>query len=167
MNFLLAECAPEELVAYAPFHLSFSWEKDQLCYVGITKGEASVVVEGSKEAELLTKKWLTSYFEGTILPLPYKQAPTQFSRHVQEAMLEIPLGTTQSYGAIASKIGRAKASRAVGRACGANPMPLVIPCHRVLARDASLCGFNRGLDIKQALLTLEQKIQSGRAQGYC
>ena len=78
-----------------------------------------------------------------------------FSRAVYEVMLQIPFGRTMSYGDIAKKIGRPKASQAVGQASGANPMPIVVPCHRVVGSKGSLTGFGGGLETKQALLALE------------
>ena len=74
---------------------------------------------------------------------------------VYEEMLKIPYGRTISYSGLSNKIGKKKAFRAVGTACGKNPLPLVIPCHRVLGKS-SLGGFTGGLDIKKFLLTLER-----------
>jgi len=70
--------------------------------------------------------------------------------------LKIPYGETTSYGALASELGDIKASRAVGLANGSNPLPIVIPCHRVIGADGSLTGFGGGLAIKQQLLELER-----------
>ena len=80
---------------------------------------------------------------------------SEFSRAVYEAMLEIPFGHTSSYGDLARRIGRPKGSQAVGQASGANPVPIVVPCHRVMGSKGSLTGFGGGLEIKQALLALE------------
>jgi O-6-methylguanine DNA methyltransferase len=71
------------------------------------------------------------------------------------AMRKISLGKTKSYGEIASAIGKPKAVRAVGGACGANPVPVLVPCHRVLAANKKLGGFSGGLDWKRKLLKLE------------
>lgn len=70
-------------------------------------------------------------------------------------MLKIKLGRTQSYGEIAKAIGKPKAVRAVGGACGANPIPLLVPCHRVLAANKKIGGFSSGLDWKRKLLARE------------
>jgi len=70
-------------------------------------------------------------------------------------MRKIPLGRTKSYGEIASVIGKPKAVRAVGGACGANPVPVLVPCHRVLAANQKLGGFSSGLDWKRSLLKRE------------
>jgi methylated-DNA-[protein]-cysteine S-methyltransferase len=80
---------------------------------------------------------------------------TPFQQKVWRAMLAIPRGQTRSYAWIAKKIGKPKAVRAVGAACGANPVPIVVPCHRVVASDGSLGGFGGGLALKKQLLKLE------------
>lgn len=81
---------------------------------------------------------------------------TAFQRNVWAALRRIKLGQTQSYGMIAKSIGNPKAVRAVGGACGANPIPLLIPCHRVLAANGKIGGFSGGLDWKRKLLACEQ-----------
>lgn len=80
---------------------------------------------------------------------------TSFQRRVWEIMRGIPLGKTLSYGEVAEAVGRATAVRATGGACGANPIPLLIPCHRVLAAHGGLGGFSGGLDWKRKLLAIE------------
>jgi len=81
---------------------------------------------------------------------------TPFQRKVWRALRAIPHGETRSYAWVARKIGRPRAARAVGAACGANPVPIVIPCHRVVRTDGSLGGFSAGLTWKRRLLRLEQ-----------
>jgi methylated-DNA-[protein]-cysteine S-methyltransferase len=76
---------------------------------------------------------------------------------VWRQLLRIPYGETTTYGALARELGDAGASRAVGLANGSNPIPIVIPCHRVIGADGSLTGFGGGLPTKQALLELESK----------
>jgi methylated-DNA-[protein]-cysteine S-methyltransferase len=99
---------------------------------------------------------LDAYFAGklTDFDLPLRPAGSDFERQVWSAMQKIPYGKTQCYGDLATAIG--SAPRAVGGACGKNPIPIVIPCHRVLAK-AGLGGYSGsgGLKTKQALLTLE------------
>jgi len=85
--------------------------------------------------------------------LPLADVGTPFQRRVWQVMCEIPLGSVLTYGALARQIGGVP--RAVGQACGDNPFPLVIPCHRVIAGDGSLGGFGGGLPAKQTLLALE------------
>jgi O-6-methylguanine DNA methyltransferase len=82
-------------------------------------------------------------------------AGTEFQQRVWRAMLEITFGQTLSYGEIAAKIGKPKATRAVGGACGANPVPVLVPCHRVLAAHKKLGGFSSGLEWKRKLLAIE------------
>ncbi len=81
---------------------------------------------------------------------------TPFQQRVLQAVRRIPYGETRSYQWVAHRIGQPAASRAVGAACGANPVPLLIPCHRVIAKDGSLGGFSAGLPHKRRLLDLEQ-----------
>jgi O-6-methylguanine DNA methyltransferase len=80
---------------------------------------------------------------------------TEFQQGVWRAMMKIPLGQTSSYGGLASAVGKPKAVRAVGGACGANPIPVLVPCHRVLAANNKLGGFSSGLDRKRELLKRE------------
>lgn len=81
---------------------------------------------------------------------------SEFEREVWEALVRIPYGTTCSYGDIANGAGRSGSARAVGRANGANPLPIVVPCHRVIGASGDLVGFGGGLPIKRWLLQLEQ-----------
>jgi AraC family transcriptional regulator of adaptative response/methylated-DNA-[protein]-cysteine methyltransferase len=90
------------------------------------------------------------------IPLDIKG--TRFQERVWSALQSIPPGSTRTYGEIAGQIGRPQASRAVGRACGANPVLLLVPCHRVTRKDGSLGGFRSGQRIKAALLGWEERI---------
>jgi methylated-DNA-[protein]-cysteine S-methyltransferase len=105
---------------------------------------------------------LHAYFAGelTRFDLPLHLAGTAFQNKVWTALCDIPFGTTVSYGALASRIGKPTASRAVGGANGANPLPIVVPCHRVIGSDRSLTGFGGGIDIKRFLLAHEQGVSS-------
>jgi len=100
---------------------------------------------------------LTEYFAGERrqFDLPLVLTGTEFQLQVLEELQRIPYGTTASYGDIATRIGRPKAVRAVGAANGRNPLPIVVPCHRVIGSNGSLTGFGGGLNTKQALLRLE------------
>jgi O-6-methylguanine DNA methyltransferase len=80
---------------------------------------------------------------------------TEFQQAVWREMLKITPGKTRSYGEIAAQIGRPKAVRAVGGACGANPIPVLVPCHRILAADRKIGGYSGGLDRKRWLLKIE------------
>lgn len=86
---------------------------------------------------------------------PLDVAGTEFRKQVWDLLLAIPAGKTRSYGDLAKDLGKAGASRAVGSACGANPIPVLIPCHRVLASSGKLGGFSGGLDWKRRLLKAE------------
>ena len=100
---------------------------------------------------------LAAYFAGrsTTFQLPLAPRGTPFQLQVWAALQEIPFGRTWSYGQLARHIGRPTARRAGGAANGANPRPIVIPCHRVIGSDGSLIGFGGGLDLKQWLLRHE------------
>lgn len=105
---------------------------------------------------------LDEYFAGDrqVFSLALNPSGTEFQRAVLDALLDIPYGETRSYADIAQRIGRPKAVRAVGAANGRNPLPIVIPCHRVIGKDGSLTGFGGGLPTKVKLLQLE----AGRAE---
>jgi methylated-DNA-[protein]-cysteine S-methyltransferase len=100
---------------------------------------------------------LEAYFTGALrrFDLPLAPEGTPFQREVWSALTTIPYGETVSYGGLARRLGRPAASRAVGAANGQNPIPIVIPCHRVIGADGSLTGFGGGLAIKRQLLDLE------------
>ena len=87
--------------------------------------------------------------------LPIAPAGSDFQQAVWREVLRIPYGETRSYGEIAARVGGAAVARAVGLANGANPIPIVIPCHRVVGADGSLVGYGGGLPAKAALLRLE------------
>jgi methylated-DNA-[protein]-cysteine S-methyltransferase len=86
---------------------------------------------------------------------------TAFQRSVWRQLLEIPYGTTTSYGEVASRIGRPGEAREVGWAVGRTPVPIIVPCHRVVAADGALTGYGGGLHRKQVLLDLESRVASG------
>jgi methylated-DNA-[protein]-cysteine S-methyltransferase len=100
---------------------------------------------------------LKEYFAGTrrAFQLPLAPQGSTFQRAVWRALLAIPYGETVSYGELARRLGLANGARAVGLANGANPLPILVPCHRVIGADGSLTGFGGGLPIKRALLSLE------------
>lgn len=103
---------------------------------------------------------LQEYFAGKRRDFDLRIEPvgSSFERDVWERLRSIPYGVTVSYGAIANELGLVNGARAVGRANGANPIPIVIPCHRVIGGDGSLTGFGGGLPLKRALLELEGAI---------
>ena len=105
------------------------------------------------------RRELTEYFDGKRESFDISLAPdgTDFQRDVLDALQQIPYGETRTYGEIAEDLGNPKASRAVGAANGRNPIPILIPCHRVIGSDGSLTGFGGGIDTKQFLLDLERR----------
>lgn len=102
---------------------------------------------------------LEEYFEGKRkeFDLPLNPAGSEFQLRVWDKVLEIPYGETTTYGLISKLLGDPKLSRAVGLANGANPIPIIIPCHRVIGSDGSLTGYAGGLDRKKWLLKHEQQ----------
>jgi len=109
-----------------------------------------VIVEAARQ--------LRAYFAGErhSFALPLRPAGTEFEVEVWEELRRIPYGETLSYGELADRVGNPSAARAVGRANACNPIPIVIPCHRVIGADGSLTGFGGGLDTKRRLLDLER-----------
>jgi len=100
---------------------------------------------------------LAEYFAGTrtSFDLPLHLVGSAWQRKVWAALLEIPCGETESYGALAARIGSPGAARAVGLANGQNPLPIIVPCHRVIGANGSLTGYGGGLDAKRWLLSHE------------
>ncbi len=106
------------------------------------------------------RRQLDEYFDGRRreFDLPLGAGGTAFQRRVWAELRRIPFGETISYGELAARIGKPTASRAVGAANGRNPLPVVVPCHRVIGGDGRLTGFGGGLSTKQALLDLERRV---------
>jgi len=102
---------------------------------------------------------LKSYFAGELreFEIPLLMEGTEFQKRVWKALQTIPYGETMSYGELAKKIGEPKAVRAVGAANGQNRMPIIVPCHRVIAADGGIGGFSGGLSKKRKLLVLEKR----------
>jgi methylated-DNA-[protein]-cysteine S-methyltransferase len=101
---------------------------------------------------------LTAYFSGRKVDFPDRldlSGATPFQREVWQAARQITYGETRSYRWLALQISRPGAARAVGQALGSNPLPIIVPCHRVLASDGGLGGFSAGLEMKRLLLRLE------------
>jgi methylated-DNA-[protein]-cysteine S-methyltransferase len=110
-----------------------------------------------------TRAWLAAYFDGAsadVGDLPLDMRGAAFEQRVWRALLTIPPGATTSYGAIAAALGSAGASRAVGAANGANPVAIIVPCHRVIGSTGSLTGYGGGLDRKTWLIDHERRWRS-------
>ncbi len=108
------------------------------------------------------EKQFREYFAGKRrrFELPLSPSGTPFQQTVLDALQRIPFGQTRSYAELAADVGRPNAVRAVGAANGRNPLPIVIPCHRVIGADGSLTGFGGGLHAKRFLLTLEGAVDA-------
>lgn len=141
--------------------LLLAGENDGLAMIGFPKGSMRRDPEPdwiyNEKPLAVARQQLLEYFDGTRkeFDLPVKLTGTEFQVSVLRALREIPYGKTVSYGDIAKRIGRPKAVRAVGAANGRNPIPIVVPCHRVIGSTGDLTGFGGGLDTKEALLRLE------------
>src|SRR5262245_20126668 len=103
---------------------------------------------------------LRAYFDGELerFDLPLAPRGTAFQRRVWDAVAAIAYGTTTTYAALAASLGDPRAFRAVGAANGRNPLPVVVPCHRVIGTSGALTGYGGGLEVKRALLALEARL---------
>ncbi|MDE0186248.1 MAG: methylated-DNA--[protein]-cysteine S-methyltransferase [Candidatus Poribacteria bacterium] len=161
---------------YTCFKSPFGW----VVVAGSNRGIARIMFGASSEAEaerqLLNEmqavaspsglseavNLLTRYFNGMHVHFNLEldlSAGTNFQIDAWRKARQIPYGTVQSYGWIAREIGKPNAARAVGQAMGANPLSIIVPCHRVVRSDGELGGFARGLTCKRQLLELERKTQ--------
>jgi methylated-DNA-[protein]-cysteine S-methyltransferase len=143
-----------------------------LLLAGTKAGLKLVSFSAGKRAKSVDTEWheddsaftevvdqLKSYFAGErkAFDLPLVLEGTEFQKKVWTALQDIPYGETVSYKLLAERVGSPKAVRAVGAANGANPIPIIIPCHRVIGNDGSLTGFGGGLPLKRRLLELESR----------
>lgn len=128
--------------------LAFQTGKSPITYTGL--------IEDTSKFTLVIQQ-LTQYFDGDRKHFELTLAPegTNFQKQVWQALLEIPCGETKSYGWIAKSINNEKAVRAVGTANGANPIALIVPCHRVIGSNGKLTGYTGGLALKAKLLMHE------------
>lgn len=139
-------------------HLVFSG--DALAEVGFDADEGTKPPFPcrSSKATASFKKQLSDYFSGRLRDFKQKTVflhGTDFEHSVWLCIKDIPYGETRTYKWVAERIGKPNAFRAVGQALGKNPMPIVLPCHRVIESDGSLGGYSGGIDIKRRLLDLE------------
>jgi methylated-DNA-[protein]-cysteine S-methyltransferase len=140
-----------------------------LCRIAYTvEGQDEVIARSFGVRVLRTpldqvRRELDEYFEGRRhafdLPIDLRVAP--FHETVLRELARIPYGHTDTYGALAAKVGHPKAARAVGTVMNRNPIPIVLPCHRIIGANGSLTGYGGGLDVKRLLLELEGAILPG------
>ena len=141
--------------------LLLAGDDDALCLVGFPEGSMRKDPEPdwiyNEKPFTAARQQLAEYFAGERkeFDLPLKLSGTEFQMSVLRALQQIPYGETTSYADIAERIGRPRAVRAVGAANGRNPVPIIVPCHRVIGSHGDLTGFGGGLDTKEALLRLE------------
>jgi len=136
-----------------------------ICDGGILRGivfhkPSETLRKGKAHPQL--KKELKEYFENGREEFTQKiafKSGTEFEKAVWQALGEIPYGETRTYKWLAEKIGKSNASRAVGQALSHNPIPIIIPCHRIIESDGSLGGYSGGVDIKRRLLDIEYYIK--------
>jgi methylated-DNA-[protein]-cysteine S-methyltransferase len=141
--------------------LTVAVEEDAVRHVLFEKGRYGAAGseswkrDGSAVRE--AREQLLAYFAGErrVFDLPLRPAGTPFQQQVWEALREIPFGATRSYRDIALRIGSPKSVRAVGAANGRNPLPILVPCHRVIGSNGTMVGFGGGLPVKQFLLVHE------------
>ncbi len=141
---LAGDGAALHFISFATGHKSFGpaerWVRDDMAFAPV-------------------KAQLAAYFAGELreFDLALHLDGTEFQNAVWRKLAEIPYGETRSYGWLAAAVGNVKASRAVGAANGNNPLPIVLPCHRVIGADGAMTGFGGGLPIKRYLLALEAR----------
>jgi methylated-DNA-[protein]-cysteine S-methyltransferase len=149
----------------SPFSNFAAWvdEKGQLIRFSLrATGAAKVDPAATRDAKALAgvRRQVEEYAKGKRQKFDLELAATgtDFNQQVWTALTEIPFGTTTSYGAVAKRIGQPGAARAVGAANNANPIALIVPCHRVIGSDGSLTGYAGGLPLKRKLLEHEARI---------
>jgi methylated-DNA-[protein]-cysteine S-methyltransferase len=130
------------------------WKEDDVP-AGTERGSNDVLEDAAEQ--------LGAYFAGALrrFELPLDLVGTPFQLQAWRALADVPYGTTVSYGEQARRLGRPAAARAVGAANGRNPVPIVLPCHRIVGADRSLVGFGGGLDRKAWLLEHEARVAAG------
>ncbi len=134
-------------------------ENEMLTHLHFGEAVPNNGIEQKSDLLRLAQEQLQEYFDGTRkeFALPVDLKGSEFMKKVWGELKAIPYGTTVSYKDISRAIGQEKAYRAVGMANNRNPLPIIIPCHRVIASDGKLCGYGGGIHIKQYLLESEKK----------
>ncbi|HEX6684965.1 MAG TPA: methylated-DNA--[protein]-cysteine S-methyltransferase [Candidatus Limnocylindrales bacterium] len=136
--------------------LSYAVDDDGVCAVHFGHYEGALAGDGPVAEEL------RAYFAGKLtdftVPLHVRRG-SDFERAVWEQMKLIPYGETRSYGFVAEAVGEPGGAQAVGVACNRNPLPIIVPCHRIIGADGKLVGFGGGLKLKRMLLELEANVK--------
>jgi methylated-DNA-[protein]-cysteine S-methyltransferase len=155
-------CDRLDIPEAGPLAIFAATEGEALVELHLRWGDAALAAlaeEPPPATDLLreVRRQLREYFAGERRAFSVPLAPrgTEFERQVWRELVTIPFGETRSYAQVAQSIGRPAACRAVGRANGRNPIPIIIPCHRVIGSDGSLTGYGGGLPVKRFLLDLE------------
>lgn len=138
--------------------LTLTADDNNLLRIDFSAQRPANAIEKATPVLILAAQQLEEYFHGLRrdFTIPLKANGTQFQQQVWQALTHIPYGTTHTYKELAAAIGKPKASRAVGSACNRNPLPIVIPCHRVIGSSGSLTGYAGGLELKAMLLKMEE-----------
>lgn len=134
-------------------------EENQITAIGINKKIEEETIEKNTPLLKETKKQVMEYFEGkrSKFNVPLNPKGTKFMKAVWTALQDIPYGEVRTYKQIAEKVGNPNAARAVGMANHKNPIPIIIPCHRVIGSDEKLVGYALGIEMKKYLLEWEKK----------
>jgi methylated-DNA-[protein]-cysteine S-methyltransferase len=130
------------------------------------RGDQEIPIDDAHPVLVRARQQLREYFDGVRqqFDLPLKINGDNFRRRVWAELQSIPYGTTVSYGDVAARLGDRRLAQSVGQAVGANPLPIVIACHRVVGSDGTLTGFGGGLDRKRFLLELEEPAEIAAAR---
>ena len=130
-------------------------EQGEICRINFLRGRGADEAVAEWQAEWPRTVFAAGAKVSDFMRLPVALVGTAFQQSVWREMAKVPAGKVVTYGGLAARIGKPKASRAVGSACGANPVPYLVPCHRVIAANGALGGFSSGLDVKEKLLKAE------------
>jgi len=138
-------------------NLVIDLDEDTIIGIGFSSHQA--ITEPVTDYEQEIYRQLDAYFRGELkeFDLAFFATGTVFQLMVWEELMKVPYGQTISYGELAKRVGMPKAARAVGSALSRNPVPILVPCHRVVGAKGQLTGFAGGIDVKQTLLNLEKQ----------
>ncbi len=135
--------------------------------VGSSRRPREVGTGKALEHARTARREISAYLDGELraFTVPVTATGTLFQRAIWAEIARIPYGESVTYGELAARVGKPRAARAVGAACAANPVPLLIPCHRVVGGQGALCGFSGGIEVKKSLLALERSAVEPAAGG--